>query len=119
MKPRGIAIFSKGSFAHRLVWGFALSLVTLPALSANSAVTVKPSPTSATATATATATNCAALGDMGKPGARGIFLCRKGYALAFDVNAKVPLWVVENLTRERSLILLFSTSRRISSGNPR
>ena len=110
MKPRGIAIFSKGSFAHRLVWGFALSLVTLPALSANSAVTVKPSPTSATATATATATNCAALGDMGKPGARGIFLCRKGYALAFDVNAKVPLWVVENLTRERSLI--FDKGRR-------
>ena len=108
MKPRGIAIFSKGSFAHRLVWGFALSLVTLPALSANSAVTVKPSPTSATATATAT--NCAALGDMGKPGARGIFLCRKGYALAFDVNAKVPLWVVENLTRERSLI--FDKGRR-------
>ena len=91
---------SMGVFAT-VLWGSALSLMTLSALSANSAGAVKPA---------AAVTNCAALGDMGKPGMRGIFLCRKGYALAFDVNAKVPLWVVESLTRERSLV--FDKGRR-------
>ena len=84
--------------------------MTLPALSASRAVTVKPSPATAATTATAAAPKCAALGELGKPGMRGVFLCRKGYALAFDVNAKVPLWVVEDLTRERSLI--FDKGRR-------
>jgi endonuclease G len=78
------------------------TLAVCLALSANSATAVKPTQMRATP--------CAALGDMGKPGMRGVFLCRKGYALAFDVNAKVPLWVVENLTRERSLI--FDKGRR-------
>lgn len=96
---RGSKAISVGVFAT-VLWGSALSLMTLPTLSANSAVAVKP----------ATATNCAVLGNMGMPGPRGIFLCRKGYALAFDVNAKVPLWVVESLTRERSLI--FDKGRR-------
>ena len=90
MKPRGIKTISVGALAVCL------------ALSANSANAVKPVQTPATP--------CAALGDMGKPGPRGVFLCRKGYALAFDMNAKVPLWVVESLTRERSLI--FDKGRR-------
>ena len=98
---RGSKAISVGVFAT-VLWGSALSLMTLPALSANSAVAVKP--------ATAAVTSCAALGNMGKPGSRGTFLCRKGYALAFDVNAKVPLWVVESLTRERSLV--FDKGRR-------
>jgi endonuclease G len=106
VNPRGINVFSRGSLARRAVWCLALSLTTLPTLSANSAVAVKPSPT----TAATTATTCAALGDLGKPGTRGVFLCRKGYALAFDVKGKVPLWVVESLTRERSLI--FDKGRR-------
>jgi endonuclease G len=80
----------------------SVALATCLTLSANTAVAVKPPQ--------ATATACASLGEMGKPGSRGVFLCRKGYALAFDVKTKVPLWVVENLTRERSLI--FDKGRR-------
>ena len=90
MKPWGIKTISVGTLAACL------------ALSANSANAVKPAQTPTTP--------CEALGDMGKPGPRGVFLCRKGYALAFDVNAKVPLWVAEHLARERSLI--FDKGRR-------
>ena len=90
MNPRGIRVFS------------SVALATCLTLSANNAMAVKPTPT--------TASTCASVGELGKPGTRGVFLCRKGYALAFDVNAKVPLWVVENLTRERSLI--FDKGRR-------
>lgn len=90
MKWRGIKNFS------------SVALATCLTLSANTAVAVKPTQ--------ATAITCASLGNLGKPGSRGVFLCRKGYALAFDVTAKVPLWVVENLTRERSLI--FDKGRR-------
>lgn len=90
LKPWGIKTVSAGTLAACL------------ALSANSADAVKPAQTPTTP--------CEALGDLGKPGPRGVFLCRKGYALAFDVNAKVPLWVAEHLTRERSLV--FDKGRR-------
>lgn len=103
---------------HRIVLGAALVFMTSPALAANGAPAAPPrKPTSMTATTTGSTTGsttastpCAALGELGKPGMRGVFLCRKGYALAFDVNAKVPLWVVETLTREH--LLVFDKGRR-------
>lgn len=85
-----------------------ISLATLStwmALSANRQGDSKPEAASSLAD-----NSCDSLGTLGKPGKAGILLCRKGYALAFDPDAKTPLWVVENLTRDRAQI--FDKGRR-------
>lgn len=83
---------------YRIIAAISLTaLSSWAALSANRPANHKPE-----ATATPVRRVCDSLGSLGKPGSGGIMLCRKGYALSFDADAKVPLWVVENLTRDRA-----------------
>lgn len=48
------------------------------------------------------ASDCREYSALGTPGTSGDLLCREGYLLSHDPARKVPLWVIERLTREKA-----------------